>query len=90
MVLPKAKVLLIFYSRSIHFFFIEYPTRKVFYEDLSEFHWQSAQFCEFNNSGTLLLVSGILLGDPRGRIQGEIIIFSLKEKLRICSRIQNR
>jgi hypothetical protein len=77
-------------ERKKEFFFLEYPCKKLYYEDMSEFHWQSAQFCEFNNSGNLLLVSGILIGDKRGRIPGEIIIFSLKNKLRICSRISNR
>jgi hypothetical protein len=71
-------------------FFSRVSLQKLYHEDMSEFHWQSAQFCEFNNSGNLLLVSGILIGDKRGRIPGEIIIFSLKNKLRICSRISNR
>ena len=35
----------------------ENPCRKVYNDYLTEFHWQSAQFCEFNNAGNLLLVT---------------------------------
>jgi hypothetical protein len=59
-------------------------------EDLAPFGWQAAQNCEFNPDSTLLMVSGVLRGDLTGRIEGEIIIFTLNKKLRICARISNR
>ena len=57
------------------------------YEDLTSFGWQSAYHVEFNPEGSMLMVSGVLMGDILGRTKGEIIVFTLKnEKLRICAR----
>ena len=61
------------------------------YDDLTSYGWQSACHVEFNPEGSMLMVSGILMGDISGRIKGEIIVFTLKnQKLRICARISNR
>ena len=61
------------------------------YDDLTTYGWQSACHVEFNPEGSMLMVSGILMGDISGRIKGEIIVFTLKnQKLRICARISNR
>ena len=60
------------------------------YEDLTTYGWQTAQFCEFNPESSMLMVSGLLNGDIMGRCKGEIMVFTLKGKLRICARISNR
>ena len=60
------------------------------YEDLTTYGWQTAQFCDFNPESSMLMVSGLLSTDHMGRYKGEIMVFTLKGKLRICSRISNR
>ena len=61
------------------------------YDDLTSYGWQSANHVEFNPESSMLMVSGILMGDISGRTKGEIIVFTLKnQKLRICARISNR
>ena len=66
-------------------------TKVISYDDLTTYGWQSACHVEFNPEGSMLMVSGILMGDISGRIKGEIIVFTLKnQKLRICARISNR
>ena len=40
------------------------------YEHLRPYGWQSAQQCEFNPEASMLMVSGVLMGDMIGRIKG--------------------
>ena len=57
------------------------------HEDLTKYGYQSVHHGEFNNECSMLMVSGILLGDITGRTKGEIMVFTLKNnKLRICAR----
>ena len=61
------------------------------YEDLTTYGWKSAFHVDFNPECSMLMVSGILMGDLSGWTKGEIIVFTLKnQKLRICARISNR
>ena len=64
--------------------------KMIAYEDLSKFGWQAAQYCEFNPEASMLMVSGILIQDYLGRINGEIMVFTLKGRLKICARISNK
>ena len=41
------------------------------YEHLRPYGWQSAQQCEFNPEASMLMVSGVLMGDMIGRIKGK-------------------
>lgn len=48
-------------------------------ENMKTFSWKYTQFSQFNESDTLLLVSGVLFG--LHSTSGEIAIFSLKGNL---------
>ena len=52
--------------------------------------WESAIKCEFNPEASMLMVSGSLNTDMTGRAKGEIMVFTIDKKLRICARISNR
>ncbi len=64
--------------------------RKIHVEDLQRLGWQTVKFCEFNPESSLLMVSGALIGDLMGRIMGEIVVFTLKPKVKICAKISNK
>eukprot|EP00095_Tigriopus_kingsejongensis_P011181 maker-scaffold456_size166325-snap-gene-0.27 protein:Tk11181 transcript:maker-scaffold456_size166325-snap-gene-0.27-mRNA-1 annotation:"gaba-gated ion channel grd isoform x2" len=71
-----------------------YETRSlnqsIFEADLGVFHWSKAQKCEFNNNGTMLMVSGVKVPDLMGRALGEMVVFSVQEDWEICARITNK
>ena len=58
--------------------------------DLRTYGWESAIKCEFNPEASMLMVSGSLNTDMTGRAKGEIMVFTIDKKLRICARISNR
>ena len=52
-----------------------YPTRVRYYADMREFTWKYTQFSQFNETDTLLLVSGVHFGAHS--TSGEIAVFNL-------------
>ncbi len=64
--------------------------KKIHSEDLQRLGWQAARFCEFNPDSTMLMVSGVLMGDITGRIMGEIVVFTMKPKVKICAKMSNK
>lgn len=59
--------------------------------DLTQYGWQSAVHCEFNPECSMVLVSGMKMGDISGRTKGEIMVFTFKNnKLKICAKLTNK
>ncbi len=56
----------------------DYPARVIYYADMKEFTWKYTQFSQFNETDTLLLVSGVHFGSQS--TSGEIAVFSLVSK----------
>lgn len=54
-----------------------YPAKIKYYKDMKAFCWKYTQFSQFNQSDTLLLVSGVHFGTPHST-SGEIAVFSLQ------------
>jgi F-box/WD-40 domain protein 5 len=54
-----------------------YPATIKYYHDMKTFSWKYTQFSQFNQSDTLLLVSGVHFGTPHST-SGEIAVFSLQ------------
>lgn len=54
-----------------------YPAKIKYYKDMKSFCWKYTQFSQFNQSDTLLLVSGVHFGTPHST-SGEIAVFSLQ------------
>jgi hypothetical protein len=69
-----------------------YPVSIKYYHDMKTFSWKYTQFSQFNQSDTLLLVSGVHFGTPHST-SGEIAVFSLQgngtvpKHLLVCSEI---
>lgn len=53
-----------------------YPATIRYSADMKEYHWNYTQFSQFNNSDTLLLVSGVHFGAHTA--SGEIAVFNLQ------------
>ncbi|KAK7094697.1 hypothetical protein V1264_006210 [Littorina saxatilis] len=52
------------------------------------FKWRYTQYCQFNKSDTLLLISGVHEGD--NTTTGEIAVFDLTQDFRFMSRVLNK
>lgn len=55
----------------------KFPAEEKYHHDMKTFSWQYTQFSQFNQSDTLLLVSGVHFGIPNST-SGEIAVFSLQ------------
>ncbi|KAK6622573.1 hypothetical protein RUM43_008415 [Polyplax serrata] len=66
-----------------------YPAKIKYYKDMRVFCWKYTQFCQFNQSDTLLLVSGVHFGTPHST-SGEIAVFSLQEGFNLQCRVVNK
>lgn len=53
-----------------------YPARIKHYYDMKVYSWKNTQFSQFNESDTLLLVSGVHFGNHSNT--GEIAVFNLE------------
>lgn len=53
-----------------------YPAEIKYSHDMRKFSWKYTQFSQFNQSDTLLLVSGVHFGSPHST-SGEIAVFSV-------------
>lgn len=67
-----------------------YPARIKHYYDMKVYSWKNTQFSQFNESDTLLLVSGVHFGNHSNT--GEIAVFNLevsswcdKDERRLCN-----
>ncbi len=58
-----------------------YPARIKHYYDMKVYSWKNTQFSQFNESDTLLLVSGVHFGNHSNT--GEIAVFNL-EASQVC------
>ena len=61
-----------------------YPATVKYQKDMKEFSWKYTQFSEFNETDTLLLVSGVHFGSES--TSGEIAIFSIGSKYKTLHR----
>lgn len=57
-----------------------YPVEIKYSRDMNSFSWKYTQYSQFNESDTLLLVSGVHFGTPHST-SGEIAVFSLVGKI---------
>lgn len=55
----------------------DYPVSIKYSRDMKSFSWKYTQFSQFNESDTLLLVSGVHFGTPHST-SGEIAVFNLE------------
>ncbi|KAI9565671.1 hypothetical protein GHT06_009463 [Daphnia sinensis] len=65
-----------------------YPARIKHYYDMKVYSWKNTQFSQFNESDTLLLVSGVHFGNHSNT--GEIAVFNLEEDFVIQCRMSNK
>ncbi|KDR15186.1 F-box/WD repeat-containing protein 5 [Zootermopsis nevadensis] len=66
-----------------------YPASIKYYHDMKTFSWKYTQFSQFNQSDTLLLVSGVHFGTPHST-SGEIAVFSLQAGFNLQCRVMNK
>ncbi|GAB0097263.1 F-box/WD repeat-containing protein 5 [Sergentomyia squamirostris] len=66
-----------------------YPSKPVFSHNMKQFSWKYTQYSQFNQSDTLLLVSGVHFGSPQTS-SGEIAVFSVQPDSQLRCRILNR
>uniref|UniRef100_A0A1B6DP33 F-box domain-containing protein n=2 Tax=Clastoptera arizonana TaxID=38151 RepID=A0A1B6DP33_9HEMI len=66
-----------------------YPATEKHYHDMKRFSWKYTQFSQFNQSDTLLLVSGVHFGTPNST-SGEIAVFSLQDGFELQCRVVNK
>lgn len=55
----------------------DYPSSIKYSRDMKSFAWKYTQFSQFNETDTLLLVSGVYFGSPHST-SGEIVVFNLE------------
>nr|CAD7205018.1 unnamed protein product [Timema douglasi] len=67
----------------------EFPSRIVYSHDMKSFSWKYTQYSQFNESDTLLLVSGVHFGTPHST-SGEIAVFGLQEGFPLQCRVMNK
>ncbi|XP_021340854.1 F-box/WD repeat-containing protein 5-like [Mizuhopecten yessoensis] len=65
-----------------------YPVTLKYKEDMKMLTWKYTQFSQFNESDTLLLVSGVHFG--ANSTSGEIAVFSLKGEFELQARVINK
>lgn len=61
-----------------------YPATIKYSHDMKKFSWKYTQFSQFNQSDTLLLVSGVHFGSPHST-SGEIAVFSVTGNIRFAN-----
>ncbi|KAG8269278.1 F-box/WD repeat-containing protein 5, partial [Homalodisca vitripennis] len=66
-----------------------YPATEKYNHDMKNFSWKYTQFSQFNQSDTLLLVSGVHFGTPNST-SGEIAVFSLTDGFQLQCRVVNK
>ncbi|XP_063242847.1 F-box/WD repeat-containing protein 5 isoform X2 [Bacillus rossius redtenbacheri] len=66
-----------------------YPASMKYHHDMKAFSWKYTQFSQFNESDTLLLVSGVHFGSPHS-MSGEIAVFSLQDDFALQCRVMNK
>lgn len=67
----------------------DYPASIKYHRDMTAFSWKYTQYSQFNESDTLLLVSGVHFGTPHST-SGEIAVFSLQGKFDLQCRVVNK
>lgn len=65
-----------------------YPATVIYSRNMRELSWNYTQFSQFNESDTLLLVSGVHFGTHTA--SGEIAVFNLKENFILQCRVFNK
>lgn len=70
----KSKLLIEF--RLLKIWNSSYPATIKYSHDMRKFSWKYTQYSQFNQSDTLLLVSGVHFGSPHST-SGEIAVFSV-------------
>jgi F-box/WD-40 domain protein 5 len=65
-----------------------HPCTQEYSMNMKFFSWKYTQFSQFNESDTLLLVSGVLFG--HNSTSGEISIFSLKDGFELQCRVMSK
>ncbi|XP_063424872.1 F-box/WD repeat-containing protein 5-like [Mytilus trossulus] len=65
-----------------------YPISLKYKENMKRFTWKYTQFSQFNESDTLLLVSGVHFGS--NSTSGEIAVFSLQGNFELQARVINK
>ncbi|XP_036320698.1 F-box/WD repeat-containing protein 5 isoform X1 [Rhagoletis pomonella] len=68
-----------------------HPCSERYSHNMKQFSWKYAQFSQFNQSDTLLLVSGVHFGSPHST-SGEIAVFTVdrRDESRLRCRVVNR
>lgn len=66
-----------------------YPAKIKYSRDMKTFSWKYTQFSQFNESDTLLLVSGVYFGTPHST-SGEIAVFNLQDEFQLQCRVVNK
>ncbi|KAI5742484.1 hypothetical protein M8J77_007716 [Diaphorina citri] len=66
-----------------------YPSKVKYSHDMKTFSWKYTQYSQFNESDTLLLVSGVHFGTPQST-SGEIAVFSLQDGFNLQCRVVNK
>ncbi|XP_067001558.2 F-box/WD repeat-containing protein 5 [Anabrus simplex] len=66
-----------------------YPASIKYHHHMKLFSWKYTQFSQFNQSDTLLLVSGVHFGTPHST-SGEIAVFSLQGGFNLQCRVMNK
>ncbi|XP_062545507.1 F-box/WD repeat-containing protein 5 [Armigeres subalbatus] len=66
-----------------------YPSTIRHSYDMRKLSWKYTQFSQFNQSDTLLLVSGVHFGSPHST-SGEIAVFTVQNGFRLKCRVTNR
>lgn len=65
-----------------------HPASIKYSHDMKKFSWRYTQFSQFNESDTLLLVSGVHFGSPHST-SGEIAVFTVTGKYLCSCRTEN-
>uniref|UniRef100_A0A8D9BL72 F-box/WD repeat-containing protein 5 n=1 Tax=Cacopsylla melanoneura TaxID=428564 RepID=A0A8D9BL72_9HEMI len=66
-----------------------YPAKVKHSHDMKSFSWKYTQYSQFNETDTLLLVSGVHFGTPQST-SGEIAVFSLQDGFNLQCRVVNK
>ncbi|GLV46786.1 F-box and WD repeat domain containing 5, partial [Carabus blaptoides fortunei] len=67
----------------------KYPVSLKYQRDLRSYSWKYTQYSQFNESDTLLLVSGVHFGTPHSP-SVEIAVFSLQDGFELQCRVMNK
>lgn len=66
-----------------------FPSSVKYKYDMKSLSWKYTQYSQFNQSDTLLLVSGVHFGTPHST-SGEIAVFSITDGFYLRCRVQNK